>query len=134
MYEQFNTPSLALGKGYADAFVKAQGIALAGMERIAELNMKVFEDRMKASIEFWSEAVEVRDMEGAKAIWPKSIQLAKESAEKLYANGQEVANVTAKTSEALGSIAKGSLESTSETMNETMTKQASAARKATGNR
>jgi len=126
MFDQINNPSLALGKSYADAFVKAQGLALAGFERITELNLKAFEDRVKASVEFWSEAAEVRDFEGAKAIWPKGVQLAKESAEKLYANGQEVLGVSLKTSEAIGSIAKGSFETTSETL----TKQVNAAKKA----
>ena len=130
MFEQINNPSLALGKGYADTFVKAQGLALAGLERITELNLKAFEAHMKASVEFMSEAAEVRDFEGVKAIWPKGVQMAKESAEKLYANGQEVANVSAKTSEAIGSLAKGSFETT----NETITKQVNAAKKSAGAR
>jgi phasin family protein len=126
MFEQINNQSLSLGKSYADAFVKAQGLALAGFERITELNLKAFEDRVKASVEFWSEAAEVRDFEGAKAIWPKGVQLAKESAEKLYANSQEVFGVSLKTTEAIGSIAKGSFDTTSETL----AKQANAAKKA----
>lgn len=130
MFEQINTQSLALGKSYADTFVKAQGLALAGFERITELNLKTFEERIKASVEFWSEAAEVRDLEGAKAIWPKGVQLAKESAEKFYANSQEVLGVSLKTSEAIGSLAKGSFETT----NETISKQVNAAKKATGAR
>lgn len=130
MFEQINSQSLALGKSYADTFVKAQGLALAGFERITELNLKTFEERIKASVEFWSEAAEVRDLEGAKAIWPKGVQLAKESAEKFYANSQEVLGVSLKTSEAIGSLAKGSFETT----NETITKQVNAAKKATGAR
>lgn len=126
MFEQINTQSLNFGKSYADAFVKAQGLALAGFERITELNLKTFEDRVKASVEFWSEAAEVRDFDGVKAIWPKGVQLAKESAEKLYANGQEVFGVSLKTSEAIGSIAKGSIENTTEAF----TKDAAGAKKA----
>ena len=114
MFEQINTPSLALGKSYAEAFVKAQGLALAGFERFTELNLKTFEDRVKASVDFWSEAAEVRDFEGVKAIWPKGVQLAKESAEKLYANSQEVVGVSMKTSEAIGSLAKSSFSNTTE--------------------
>jgi hypothetical protein len=82
---------------------------------------------MKASVDFWSEAAEVRDMEGAKAIWPKGLQLAKESAEKLYSTSQEVFGESLKATEAMGSLAKGSFEST----NETITKQVNAAKKAT---
>lgn len=126
MFEQINTQSLSLGKSYADAFVKAQGLALAGFERITELNIKTFEDRVKASVEFWTEAAEVRDLETAKAISAKGVQLAKESAEKLYANGQEVFGVSMKTSEAISTLAKGSFENA----NETLTKTVNAAKKA----
>lgn len=130
MFEQINSQSLALGKSYADTLVKAQGLALAGFERITELNLKTFEERVKASVDFWSEAAEVRDFEGAKAIWPKGVQLAKENAEKFYANSQEVLGVSLKTSEAIGALAKGSLETT----NETIATQVNAAKKATGAR
>lgn len=130
MFEQINTQSLSLGKSYADAFVKAQGLALAGFERITELNLKTFEDRVKASVEFWTEAAEVRDFEAAKAISAKGVQLAKESAEKLYANSQEVLGVSLKTSEAIGSLAKSSFESVNETVTDTMNKTVKAAKKA----
>jgi phasin family protein len=126
MFEQINNQSLTLGKSYADAFVKAQGLALAGFERITELNVKTFEDRVKASVEFWTEASEVRDLEAAKAISAKGVQLAKESAEKLYANSQEVLGVSLKTSEAIGSLAKGSFENTGEAF----AKQANTVKKA----
>ena len=130
MFEQINTQTLSLGKSYADAFVKAQGLALAGFERITELNLKAFEDRVKASVEFWTEAAEVRDIEAAKAISAKGLQLAKESAEKLYANGQEVFGVSLKTSEAIGSLAKSSFESVNDTVTSTLNKTVKAAKKA----
>ena len=112
MFEQMNTQTAALGKNYADTFVKAQGLALAGFERITELNLKAFEERVKASVEFWTEAAEVRDFEGLKSISEKGVQLAKESAEKLYANSQEVFGVSLKTSEALGRSSDVSRNST----------------------
>lgn len=130
MFEQINTQTLSLGKSYADAFVKAQGLALAGFERITELNLKTFEERVKASVEFWTEAAEVRDIEAAKAISAKGLQLAKESAEKLYANGQEVFGVSLKTSEAIGSLAKSSFESVNDTVTSTLNKTVKAAKKA----
>lgn len=126
MFEQINTQSINFGKNYADAFVKAQGLAMASFERITELNLKTFEDNVKASVDFWSQAIEVRDMEGVKAISQKGVQLAKESAEMMYANGQEVLGVSLKTSEAIGAIAKGSFENA----NETFAKQAKTVKKA----
>lgn len=130
MFDQINIQPLALSKSYTDAFVKAQGLALAGFERITELNLKTFEDRVKASVDFWSEAAEVRDIEAAQAFWPKSAQFVKESAEKLYANGQEILGISLKTSEAIGALAKTSFEATSKQVNDTLNKTAKAGRKA----
>ena len=116
MFEQINAQSLALGKSYADAFVKAQSVALESFERITDLQIKTLEERVNAAVQFWSEATEVRDFEAARAFWPKGVQLAKENAEKMYATSQEVFGVTLKTTEALGQLAKGSFENTSETI------------------
>jgi len=116
MFEQINAQSLALGKSYADAFVKAQTVALEGFERITDLQVKTLEDRVNAAVQFWSEAAEVRDFDAARAFWPKGVQLAKENAEKMYATGQEVFGVTLKTTEALGQLAKGSFENTNATI------------------
>jgi phasin family protein len=116
MYEQLNTQFLAFGKSFAENAFKAQSLAAEGLERIAELQLKTLENRVNATVEFWSEAAEVRDFEGARAFWPKGVQLAKENAEKMYATSQEVFGVTLKTTEALGQLAKGSFENTSETI------------------
>ncbi|MFA7321792.1 MAG: phasin family protein [Dokdonella sp.] len=126
MYEQMNSQFLSLGKNFADAAVKAQSVALASFESIAGLQLKAVENHVNASSAFWAEASEVRDFEGAKAIWPKGIQLAKESAEKLYATNQEVIGLTLKTNEQIGNLIKGSFEAT----NEAVTKQVNAAKKA----
>lgn len=126
MYEQMNSQFLSLGKNFADAAVKAQSVALAGFEKIADLQLKAVESHVSASSAFWAEASEVRDFEAAKTIWPKGVQLAKESAEKLYSTNQEVLGLTLKTNEALGNLIKGSFEAT----NETVTKQVNAVKKA----
>jgi phasin family protein len=126
MYEQMNSQFLSLGKNFADAAVKAQSVALAGFERIADLQLKAVESQVNASTAFFAGASEVRDFEAAKAFWPKSVQMAKESAEKLYSTNQEVLSQTLKTNEELGNLIKGSLEAT----NETVTKQVNAAKKA----
>ena len=126
MYEQINSQFLSLGKTFADAAVKAQGVALAGFEKIADVQLKAVEKQVNASSAFWSEASEIRDLDGAKAIWPKGVALAKESAEKLYNTNQELLGITLKTNEALGNLIKGSFEAT----NETVTKQVNAVKKA----
>ena len=126
MYEQINTQALALSKSLSDTAFKANSLAVEGFERITNLQLKALENRVAAAVEFWSEAAEVRDFDGFKTIWPKSVNLVKETTEKLYANGQEILNVTVKTSEALGQLAKGSFENT----NETIAKQVNTAKKA----
>jgi phasin family protein len=129
MFEQMNAQSLALGKSYADAFAKAQAVAMEGFERITDLQVKTMEDRVNAHVAFWQEATEVRDFEAARAFWPKGVQLAKENAEKMYATSQEIFGVTMKTTDALGQLAKGSFENT----NDTIAKNVNTAKKAATN-
>ena len=126
MYEQINTQVLAMSKSFADAAFKAHSVAVEGLERIADLQLKALEKNVSATVEFWSEAAEVRDFDAMKAFWPKGVNLVKETTEKLYANSQEVFGVTLKTSEALGQLAKGSFE----VANDNFTKQVSAVKKA----
>ena len=126
MYEQINTQALALSKSLSDTAFKANSLAVEGFERITNLQLKALESRVAAAVEFWSEAAEVRDFDGFKTIWPKSVNLVKETTERLYANGQEVLNVAVKTGEALGQLAKGSFEAA----NDNFTKQVNVAKKA----
>jgi phasin family protein len=114
MYEQINSQVIALSKNFADTAFKAHGLAVEGFERITDLNLKTLETQIAATVGFWSEAAEVRDFDGFKAIWPKSVNLVKESSEKLYATGQEVFGVTLKTGEALGQLAKGAFDAANE--------------------
>ncbi|HSE11904.1 MAG TPA: phasin family protein [Rudaea sp.] len=125
MYEQMNSQALAFSKTLADTMFKANSLAVEGFERITSLQLKTLENRLAATVEFWSEAAEVRDFDGLKTIWPKGVSLAKETTEKLYANGQEVFSLAVKTSEALGQLAKGSIENA----NDTFTKQVNVAKK-----
>jgi phasin family protein len=123
MSDYFNTQAMALSKSFADAAFKAHTLAIEGLERVTSLQLKTLENRVAATVDFLSEAAEVRDFDGMKTIFPKSVSLVKESAEKLYANGQEVLGVTVKTSEALGQLAKGSFE----VANDSFKKQVNAA-------
>ena len=126
MYEQINSQALAFSKTLADTAFKANSLAVEGFERITSLQLKALENRFAATVEFWSEAAEVRDFDGLKTIWPKGVNLVKETTEKLYANGQEVFSLAVKTGEALGQLAKGSIE----TANDTFNKQVAVAKKA----
>ena len=114
MYEQINSQALAFSKNFADAAFKFNSLYVEGFERITNLQLKTLENRVAATVEFWSEAAEIRDFDGFKAIWPKGVNLVKETTEKLYANNQEVLSVAVKTGEALGQLTKTNLETASE--------------------
>ena len=110
MYDQVNQQLLALTKQAAETFIKANAIAVDSFEKLVDIQIKTAEERIKATAELFGQASEVRDLDAAKNVWPKSVSLAKDFAEKLYAVGQEVAGVIVKTSEALGQLYKGSFE------------------------
>lgn len=106
----FNTQALAMSKSLADTTFKAHSLALESLERMTALHFKAIESRFTATANFFSEASEARDFEDLKTMWPKGVSLVKESAEKLYANSQEVFGITVKTGEAMSQLAKGSFE------------------------
>src|SRR5438445_9346108 len=110
MSEYFNTQALSLSKSFADAAFKANTRALESLERITSLQFKTLENNVTAAASFFSEAAEARDFDDLKTVWPKGVNLVKETAEKLYANSQEVFGISVKTGEALGQLAKGSFE------------------------
>lgn len=110
MYEQIHQQFTQFNKQIADAALKAHAIALEGMERALELQMKAIEEQMSAATSLFNEAVEARNLEAWKTLWPKSAQLVKESAERAFATGQELFGLAIKTGEAFGELAKGQIE------------------------
>nr|MBP7624648.1 TIGR01841 family phasin [Xanthomonadales bacterium] len=104
----------------------AQGIALEGFEKVVGAQINTFENRLNATLDFWSQAAEVRNLDGVKAIMPKSMALAKETAETVFATTQEVVTITVKTGEALNAIAKTQIDAS----NDVFVKPVVAARKA----
>lgn len=125
MFEQMNTQWINLGKRFADTAIKAHGLAVEGFEKTLSVQLKTLEDRVEATMSFVSDATAARDFEGVKALWPKSMNLAKESAEKLVAAGQEVVAVTLKTNESIGALYASDVEAATETF-ESQAKDAAA--------
>jgi hypothetical protein len=116
MYEQIDTKQfIAFGKQFADAAFKAHGLAIAGFERAVDVQLKTFENRMNAAVDFWSGASEVRDLESARSLFPKTVQIAKDNAEKLYAASQELVGISVKTTEAIGDVVRGQYETVAKT-------------------
>jgi len=125
MFEQFNSKqAINLSKQFADTAFKAQGLALASIERAFDLQLKTFENRVNAAVEFATEAADVRDIEGVKTLFPKSAALAKDSAEKYYATSQELVGITVKTGEAIGDLIRGSIESANDSVTQKPAKKA----------
>lgn len=126
MFEQISSPFIAATKQFAEAGFKAQGIALEGFEKVVGAQINTFENRLNATLDFWSQAAEVRNLDGVKAIMPKSVALAKDTAETVFATTQEVVSITVKTGEALNAIVKTQIEAS----NDVFVKPVAAARKA----
>jgi len=128
MYNQINSDFVSLTKQFADSALKANSLALANFEQLVGLQLKTVESRVNATVAFFSEAAEVRDIEGARAIMPKGVNLVRESAEQFYGVTQEALGQTLKASEAIGTLVKGQFEAANEvvrdTANETVAKAA----------
>ncbi len=116
MYEQINSQLLSMSKNFTNAAVKMQSLSLEGLERIAELQMKSLENSMSATAALFTQVGEVRDLEGMKSIYMQGMNVAKDSAAKLYSTSQEVMTVTQRTNEALADVVKGSMEATTESV------------------
>lgn len=122
MYEQFNAQFAPFAKQAADSMLKANALALENAERLFNLQLRTFEDRANATFGFIGAAVEVRDADGAKALAPKGLELARESAEKLYAASQEAIGQTIKTQEAIAQLIKAQFEAAGEEVTKTAAK------------
>ncbi len=116
MYEQASNQFLALSKQAAETFIKANAIAVEGFEKLIDIQLKTIEDRVKVATDLMGQAGEVRDLDGVRSAFPKSVSLVKDSAEKFYATSQEVAGVLTKTGEAFGQLFKGTVEAANDTV------------------
>ncbi|MCB1561481.1 MAG: phasin family protein [Xanthomonadales bacterium] len=108
MYEQFNSQVVNFGKQFADSALKANALALQNAERLLGLQVKTVESQLNANVGFFNEAIEANGLEGAKAVWPKGVQLVKESAERFVAAGQEGLGQSIKASEAIAELMRAS--------------------------
>jgi hypothetical protein len=124
MFEQFNSQFVNATKQFADSALKANSLALQNFERAVGVQLKTFESGVTASVAFFGEAAEVRDMEGVKAIWPKGVALVKTSSEQFYNAGQEVFGQTLKTSEAIGQLYRSQFEAANDGLVKTAAKAA----------
>ena len=106
---QFNDFTKATSQ-FADVAANANRLALENIEKSFGLQLAAFEENTTAAFAFWNELVDVRDVDGLKAVLPKGAQIARAAAERSLGTAQEVFANTVKTNEAIGALAKGQFE------------------------
>ena len=104
MTQQFNNQIFAFTKQFTDSAFQAHSLALKGLEKVADLQLKALEQSSKVSAEFIAEAMETRDADGLRTLWEKGSSLSRENAEQAVAVSQEVLAITQKTAESLNAM------------------------------
>lgn len=125
MYAQLNDQFAAATRQFADTAARINRLALENAEAIVGLQLAAIEERSSATFAFLGEAAQVRDLDGAKTLWPKGTQVARENLERAMTTGQEVVGSLVRTQEQIGQIAKGQFEAASRSAGDTV-KQAQA--------
>jgi hypothetical protein len=111
MYQNINEQFTATARQFADTAAQVNRLALASAEKAIGLQLSTIEQNTNAAFAFWGALAEVRDIDGLKAVWPKGVQVARESVERSVSAGQEVFGQAVATNEAIAQIAKGQVES-----------------------
>lgn len=127
MYQQFNDQFAKSTRQFADATAQVGRLALENTEAVFGLQLATIEENMNATFAFFGELAEVRDIDAAKAVWPKGVQVARENVERTIGAGQEVFGRTFKTQEAIAKLAKAQFETAAETVKADVEKAAKAA-------
>jgi hypothetical protein len=120
MYAQFNEQFAAATRQFADTAARINRLTLENAEAIVGLQLAAIEERTSATFAFLGEAAQVRDIDGAKTLFPKGAQIARENVERSLSTGQEVIGRLAKAQEAIGQVAKGQFEAAARGANETV--------------
>ena len=120
MYAQFNDQFAAATRQFADTAARINRIALENAEAIVGLQLSAIEERTTATFAFLGEAAQVRDLDGAKNLWPRGAQVVRENIERTLTTGQDVAARMVKANESVAQIAKGQFEAAARTANETV--------------
>ena len=129
-YNQYNEQFADATRQFADTAAQVNQIALENAEKVFALQMSTLEQNTNAAFAFFGEVTEARDGDSYKTLWPKGVQVARENVERSINAGQEVFANSLKSSEAIGQIAKGQIESATEQAKGAAAKATKAAKKA----
>jgi hypothetical protein len=116
MYQQFNEQFATSTRQFADASAQVGRLAIENTEAVFGLQFATFEENMNATFAFFGELTNVRDLDDAKAVWPKGVQIARENVERTIGAGQEAFGRTVKTQEAIAQLAKAQFETAAQTV------------------
>lgn len=120
MYAQFNEQFAAATRQFADTAARINRLTLENAEAIVGLQLAAIEERTTATFAFLGEAAQVRDFDGAKDLWPRGAQIARENVERALTTGQDVMGRVAKVQESVAQIAKGQFEAATRSANDTV--------------
>ena len=110
MFEQMSSQVLSFSKQFAESVIKANTVAVDHFEKIIDVQLKGFEDRMTTMAELVETAAVVKSPEEFRAFMPKSIAMIKTVAEKNVALSQEIAGITTRSTETLVNLVKGQFD------------------------
>jgi hypothetical protein len=110
MFEQFNAQVINFSKQFTENMIKANTVAVDHFEKIVDVQLKGFEDRLSALADFVEVSAAAKNADDVRALLPKGVSFIKQTAEKNVALGQELAGITTRTTEAFMGMVKGQFE------------------------
>jgi len=120
MYAQFNEQFAAATRQFADTAARINRLTLENAEAIVGLQLAALEERTSATFAFLGEAAQVRDLDGAKNLFPRGAQVARENVERALTTGQDVVGRIVKVQESVAQIAKGQFEAAARSAGDTV--------------
>jgi hypothetical protein len=105
-----NEQFAAASRQFVQAAAQVNRLALDHAEQVFALQLGAFERNVSATFAHLGELAGVRDADGLRQAWPKGLQVARESAERVVSTSQEVIDRSVKTGEAIGRIARSQFE------------------------
>jgi len=110
MSYQFNEQFAAASRQFTDAASQINHLALDNFQKIIGLQLTAFAENANATFALANEALDIRDMDGLKALLPKGAQVARENTERFVNASQEVVGHTVRTHESIAQLAKSQVE------------------------
>lgn len=102
----FNEQFAAATRQFAQTAGEVNRLALDHAGAVLGLQLAAVGDRIDATLAFWGEAVQARDLDGLRELLPKGAQLARGHLERAAVTGQELVERSLRAQARLGEIAR----------------------------